>query len=378
MPIAKTLEHRDGRKARPFSLHTLNAGSQVIGLLFGIVGPGMIVFFSALNPMEPATVDWQSGQMKDYVGTMLAGRAMWAFYPFLLWSYIAFAVLLSAPITMGRLWWVRTGLWLGCLLGVQYQVILSISLLGFTEHLAIACVFGLIPMGILAAVVIGQRALDATRKPKPRQRRNWQVSLVVAVLTITVLIGIGVATRGLVLMVVLLGGPYLMLLCMSAALCRVYRTDFSQPAQRSKPIPVATTALGYTAAWPIAISQAQIVYSSLPTTSPACYVCTASAHGHRWLTRATPVQFPDGRVMLVTKQMRTLKAAEQLIAARFPRLHRSMRGVYDRVGPRIASRIRSRWLADVSYLFFTPIALAAWLILNLLGRSRDIDRAYRG
>ncbi|MBX2850275.1 MAG: hypothetical protein KTR15_00850 [Phycisphaeraceae bacterium] len=377
MPIATTLEHRAGRKARPFSLHTLNPVSQIVGLLFGMFGPGMVVLLASFDPMQPLTVDWQSGQLRDYVGTMLAGRAMWAFYPFLLWSYIALVVLLSAPMAMGRLWWVRIGLWLGCLLGVQYQIILSVGLLGLSEQFWIACVFGLIPMGILAAVVISQRALDATRKPKPRQRRNWQVSLVVVGLTIAALIGIGVASRGMVLMVVLLGGPYLMLLCMSAALCRVYRTDFSQPAERSKPIPVAATALGYVAAWPIAISQAQIVYNSLPTTDPSCYACTASAHGHRWLTRATPVRFPGGRVVLVTQQMRTLKAAELLIAARFPRLHRSMRRVYDRVGPRIASQIRSRWLADVSYLFFVPFAAIAWLALPILGRARDIDRAYQ-
>lgn len=377
MSIATTLDHRDGRKARPFSLYTLSPVSQIVGLLFGIIGPGMIVLFAALSPMEPATVDWQSGELRAYVGTMLAGRAMWAFCPFLLWSYLAFAVLLSVPIRMGRQWWVRAGLWLGCVLGVQYQVILSISLLGLSEHFWIACVFGLIPLGILAAVVISQRALDATRKPKPRHRRNWHVSFVIAAVTIVVLVGIGVATRGMVLLVVLLGGPYLMLLCMSAALCRVYRTDFDQPVQRSKPIPVTTTALGYAAAWPIAVSQAQIVYNSLPTSPPSCYICSASAHGHRWLTRAETIRSPDGQVILVTSQMRILKAGEHLIAERFPRLHRSMRIVYDYVGPRIASRIRSRWLADVSYLLFVPLAVIASTLLNLLGKSKDIDRAYR-
>ena len=378
MPIAKTLEHRDGRKARPFSLHTLTPVSQIVGLLFGVIGPGMIVLFAGLNPMDPAVVDWQSGRPEDYVGTLLAGRAMWSFYPFLIWSYLAFVMLLSVPVKMGRKWWVRAGLWMGCVMGLQYQLILSINLLGFSEQLVIACGLGLIPLGLLAAVFISHRAMDKTRTPKPRQKRRWEISLLIAGLTLAVLILIGIATRGAILLVVLLGGPYMMLLCMSAALCRVYRTDFNEPAERSRPVPVAASAMGYAAAWPVAISQAQIVYNSLPTTSPACYVCTASAHGHRWLTHATPVQLPDGNVMLVTKQMRTLKAAELLLADRLPRLHRAMRWIYDRVGPRIAERIRSPWLADVGYLLFVPAAMVARLVLSMLGRSQEIQRAYRG
>ena len=55
-----------------------------------------------------------------------------------------------------------------------------------------------------------------------------------------------------------------------------------------------------------------------------------------------------------------------------------MRSVYDRFGPRIARKIRSHWLADVSYLLFAPVAIAAWVILILVGRAKEIDRAYRG
>lgn len=381
MPIAMTFEHRDGRKARPFSLHTIHPASRIVGILFGMLGPLLIVVSAATTPMDPMNVDWQSGYIEDYIGVMLAGRAMWAFYPFLFWAYAAYSAVMIAPITMGRTWWTRAGLWLGCVLGVQYQLIIFGNLFGLGEGFWIAIFISLIPLGILAAIVSSNHALDARRTPRPRKRRTWRALSIQAGVALFLLIVVGVLTRGIVfavlLLPVLLAGPYLMLLCMSATLCRVYRTDFSEPPQRSEPIPVAAAAGGYLAAWPIAISQAQIVYSSLPMHDPSCYICTASAQGHRWLTRARPVRLADGSVMLVTKQMRILKAAEWLIAERLPRLHRAMRWVYDRVGPRIASRIQSCWLADVSYLLFVPVVAVAWLVLSILGRARQIEKIYR-
>ncbi|MEO0475164.1 MAG: DUF6688 family protein, partial [Planctomycetota bacterium] len=378
MPIATTLEHRDGRKARPFSLHTINPVSRTIGFLFGMVGPALMVVLAGSSPMRPLNVEWQSGELRDYIGVMLAGRAMWAFYPFLIWAYVAFAAVMIAPVIVARQWWARAGLWLGCALGLQYQLIVGLHLMGFSEEFFIALFIGLIPFGLLAVIVLSNRAQDRIRKPKQRKRRSPAVTTAFVVGTLILIGVVGVVTRGLILLLPLFAGPYLMLLCMSATLCRVYRTDFKEPPQRGGPIPVTLSVGGYAAAWPVAISQAQIVYSSLPTTPPACYVCTASAHGHRWLTRAEPVQFTDGSTMLVTNQMRILKAAELLIAERWPGLHRAMRWVYDRVGPRLASRIRSPWLADLSYLIFVPIAMLASLAMKLFGRSYTVERAYHG
>ncbi|MFK7790690.1 MAG: DUF6688 family protein, partial [Phycisphaeraceae bacterium] len=323
-------------------------------------------------------VDWQSGEIEEIVGVMLSGRAMWAFCPFLLWAYIAFAAVMSAPVAMGRQWWVKAGLWLGCILGLQYQLIVNLNFFGLSDEFWIALVIGLIPLGVLGGIVATYMIADSKRSIKTRGKRSWRSALIQLGVTLVVLVGIGILSRGLILVLILISGPYMMLLCMSAALCRLYRTDFDPPAKRSKLIPVVATVGGYAGAWPIAITQAQIVYSTLPMTDPSCYICTASAHGHPWLTRAKPVQFANGQVMLVTRQMQTLKAAEQLIATHTPKLHYTMRAIYDAIGPRIASRIHSRALANMSYLFFAPIAITAYLILSLLGRSHDIDRAYKG
>ncbi len=377
-PVGITLEYYNGRKARPFSLHTLSPIMRTLGLIYGCIGPAMIVLFAAFAPMNPINVEWQSGDLRDYIGVMLSGRAMWAFYPFLAWSYLAYAALMVRPIVTGRKWWVRSGLLLGCVLGLQYQFIISASMMGFSKAFFASVIIGAFALGILAAIVVNANNKDATRPPKHRNKRTAKAARLSVVGTLFVLLVVGLLSRGVILLPILVAGPYLMLICMAAALCRRYRTDFDGPIEPTRPIPAAATTVGYIAAWPIAITQAQIVYNSLPTQPPACYVCTASAHGHRWLTRAKPVQFSDGQVMLVTRQMQTLKAAECLIAKRCPRLHCAMRWVYDRIGPQLASRIQSRWLANMSYLLFAPLAIIAWLILLIIGRGRDIDRAYHG
>jgi hypothetical protein len=374
-PVAITIENRDARKARSFSLHTMTPVSRTLGLIFGLIGPALVVVSAGTMPMDPMNADWQSGEIEEVVGTMLSGRAMWAFYPFLLWAYIAYGAVMCVPLVMGRQWWVRAGLFLGCVLGLQYQLIIGLNLMGLSEQFAIAIFLGMIPLAVLAGIVGAAAGKDSRQAPKPRAKRSAQSTGLQIGITLALIL-LPTFLTGVPLLIILLAGPYLMLLCMGATLCRVYRTHFDPPMQRTRPLPAAATALGYAAAWPMAVSQAQIVYSSLPTQPPGCYVCTASARGHRWLTGAEPVRFGDGCVVLVTRQMRILKAAELLLAERVPRCHRALRGVYDRVGPAMASRIVSPWFADTSYVLLIPVALVARVALRLLGRSGTIHRAY--
>jgi|GEM_PF-2724975 len=377
-PVQTTIEHRLGQKSRPFSLYTLHPISRTLGLIYGCFGPALIVIVAALEPMNPINVEWQSGEVEDYIGVMLSGRAMWAFYPFLIWSYVAYTALMIRPIVLGGKWWIRIGLWLGCILGVQYQLIIVGNLVGLSEGAFIAVVLGLVPIGVIAVVIWIFCRNDATRRRRPLENRSARYIAGYVFGTLGGLIVVGLLSRGLVFLPVLFAGPYLMLMCMGTALCRLYRTNFDPPRAKNKPIPLAATGAGYLAAWPLAISQAQIVYSSLPMSPPGCYVCTASARGHHWLTRAKPVRFPDGTLMLVTKQMQTLKTAEYAIQKKLPSLHKWIRSVYDRLGPHIARRIRSPWIADLSFVLFALIAFAAWMALRITGQSRNISKAYLG
>ncbi|MEM1355502.1 MAG: DUF6688 family protein [Planctomycetota bacterium] len=359
--VAESVERARGRRAKRFSLHTLSPASRIFGWVVGLLAPAGVVLLASIDPMATIFVEWQSGRTEDYVGTMLAGRAMWAFYPLLVWAYVAFGALLVQPVAMARRSWVRVGLILGVLLGVQYQLILTISFVGL-DGVVVPALIGVIvlsaPLTLAIGLSLAERQEGYTPPPRPKPSMAWRtVAIVAASLFCAAWISVGIVFA-------LFLSPYAMAFCMLAALCRVYRTDFDEPPEPARPVSVTLAAAGYAAAWPIAISQAMIVYSSLPTHPPHCYVVTASARGHRWLTRPLFLTLDaKGRPFPVTRQMLVLKRAELAIAARCPGLHRAMRRVYDRIGPAIARRITNPWLADASYLLFAlPAWVASWFV----------------
>lgn len=361
--VGESVVRSKGWRARRFSLHTLPPASRVFGWAVGLVVPVGVVLLAASDPMNPIETDWQSGRVEDYVGVMLAGRAMWAFYPLLFWAYVAFAALLIKPGVMGRYWWVRAGLILGVLLGVQYQLIIAINLGGIESSIAYGLLGAMILMGVVGLAVGLTLAERSESYDPPPLRPRSVLSRTITITVVSLLCG---AWMSVGLIFALLLAPFGMAFCMLAALCRLYRTDFDVPMQRTRAVPATAAAAGYLAAWPIAITQAQIVYQSLPTSPPGCYIVTASARGHCRLTR--PLYYSvdaHGRPLPVTRQMLVLKEAELAIAAKWPGLHRALRRVYDYVGPPIAQRITNPWLADVSYLLFT---VPAWVARRLLRR----------
>ena len=102
-------------------------------------------------------------------------------------------------------------------------------------------------------------------------------------------------------------------------------------------------------AWRASVDWMLIEYAKLPTEPSDCYVCTAAARGHGWLTRSEQCRYP------VSDQMRRLKAVELVLRHTSPRLHRTCRTIYDRTGPALAAKLVHPWLADIAYLSLKPL-----------------------
>ncbi|MEM8884868.1 MAG: DUF6688 family protein [Planctomycetota bacterium] len=104
---------------------------------------------------------------------------------------------------------------------------------------------------------------------------------------------------------------------------------------------------GYALAWTHALRRAEELYRSLPPDAPPppCFIVTAAARGA-----------PS------TRQLVLCKAAEYQLARYAPRVHRALRVVYDRVGPPIARRIRSRRAARLTYYLLKPLEWSIRLI----------------
>jgi hypothetical protein len=122
---------------------------------------------------------------------------------------------------------------------------------------------------------------------------------------------------------------------------------------------------GYSAAWWGSVVFMLDAYSKLPRAAPSgCYVVTAAAGGHPWLVRSKRMIRDDGSVAVMNAQLHRLKLAELFIAAAFPRMHRQLRSVYDRVGPPIARWVSTHpVLCDLAYCSLKPLEWAVMLVV---------------
>ena len=123
-----------------------------------------------------------------------------------------------------------------------------------------------------------------------------------------------------------------------------------------------------------------IEYAKLPTTPPDdCYVCTAAARGHSWFVGSRVICEDANDVLRINNQTRYLKAAEIVLAATCPRLHRLARTVYNCVGPEAAKLLAHPLAADAAYLTLKPAewAARAFLAVVLPQASRLAQQLYR-
>jgi hypothetical protein len=101
------------------------------------------------------------------------------------------------------------------------------------------------------------------------------------------------------------------------------------------------------------------IYARLPEHAATCFVVTAATQGHRAVVGPL-VEVAPGRH--ATAQLLRFWGLEARWRRAHPASHRAVRRLYDRVGPRIAKRVRTRWQADVVYLALKPLELVAALI----------------
>lgn len=106
-------------------------------------------------------------------------------------------------------------------------------------------------------------------------------------------------------------------------------------------------------------------YESLPDQPPSCFVVTAAGRGHHNIVGPFRNVSRHGRTCSANQQLLTLWQFEATWGKRSPRTHRAFRCIYNQVGPVVARRITSRWVADITYLALKPVELVAALVLNI-------------
>lgn len=110
--------------------------------------------------------------------------------------------------------------------------------------------------------------------------------------------------------------------------------------------------------WLAAWLWSRSLYASLPSEEP-CFIVTAAGRGHAGFVGRNIRIERNGRSRLVNQQLITFWQFESQWRNLAPRSHRIFRWVYNRVGPVIAARIKSPWLADFTYLAIKPLEFLA-------------------
>ena len=80
----------------------------------------------------------------------------------------------------------------------------------------------------------------------------------------------------------------------------------------------------YFMVWQVTVSRTLEIYANLPDNPPDCYIATAAANGHPKFVKSHTHQTRFGQPVAVNQQLQTLKAAEIMLKAAVPRLHRQV------------------------------------------------------
>ncbi|HEY5231971.1 MAG TPA: DUF6688 family protein [Verrucomicrobiae bacterium] len=122
--------------------------------------------------------------------------------------------------------------------------------------------------------------------------------------------------------------------------------------------------LGSLPFWLLSIWWSKNIYASLPDKAPdGCFIVTAAARGHQKFVGPFFEIEHRGHARFANRQLITFWKFESLWCKKFPRSHGNFRKVYNRTGSRIAKKIHSPWLADLTFVALKP---AEWLVSFML------------
>lgn len=93
------------------------------------------------------------------------------------------------------------------------------------------------------------------------------------------------------------------------------------------------------------------------------YLCTVAAGGHKKAVKPIRTGIRHGHKVIVNRQLCIANAFEQLLEEKTPRVHRAVRGFYDKYGYPIAKHIHSAYIADIIYFLMKPLE---WFFLAVL------------
>jgi hypothetical protein len=129
--------------------------------------------------------------------------------------------------------------------------------------------------------------------------------------------------------------------------------------------PYLVTLAGTAPLWALSLFLSKRHYLALPDNPPSCFVVTAALRGHEGIVGPFINVGSYETARIANRQLSTFWAFEAMWLESRPNAHRRFRAVYNRIGPPLASRIRTPLQADMVYLLLTPLEAIARVMLRL-------------
>ena len=348
----------------------LPAGLIAILIAGGVVIPvlvmGLLTFFLSIKG-----ANWPRNSRQDLLQVMAHPLFAWPFYSLALMASVAVIRLIYNPSLAAMNRWVRVPLWLGLAINVHYLLVAALCLDGSTVTSIFAAgdlLGAVIFVGLVTSIARVSLSSELAGSSLRIISRRMGIGLLAWFGCVAVVVaGLAMAdgnVEGLIaapLAFVVL--PHLQIIAFSSALLVVRTLAPSPPPQGDRPAWLLAYASGWTA------SGAALVWSWYFYPMQArgvCYVATAASRGHRRWVGSRVLTLPDGRDILVNRQLHRLITLELLLAYQAPQMQHLLRGIYDRVGPPLAAGLTNPWLADVAYLCLKPLEWTAAMICKAL------------
>lgn len=101
------------------------------------------------------------------------------------------------------------------------------------------------------------------------------------------------------------------------------------------------------------------------------YLCTVAAGGHKKVVKPIRLGQRHGHEVIVNRQLCIANAFEQILEERTPKLHKHIRGFYDKYGFPISKWIHSKYAADFIYFIMKPLEWLFLIVLYLVDRKPE-------
>jgi hypothetical protein len=308
-----------------------------------------IINFTLVGALRP---EWQSGETSAYIALFLLPEAAFVFFPLLAYSVISYVLFLIDTDRFSRYFIVRSGIYTGVFLALQYSI-LTIVVLNLSPILLI----------YLLPIIITKVCFWLMPRWNTMLAKNIFLGAGIVILFALIFTFDSIDFYVLVFFVGFFS-PFWVFLIFTQSMLWLFK-NHENKFTIMRGMGLFAWFSSYVYALRFNILKMHELYATLPVFPPSdCYIATAASKGHPRVVGSKIIKMKNGECFTVNKQLQRLKCFELAMIVFSPGLHGLARRIYDVVGKKLAVRIKNPYLADIAFLILIPVEWISFLSLK--------------